>query len=102
MDEIELKPSDVCKNQSITTASLFTFSAITSHFPQLLKCDTDMVASYRIVPYLQRCYALLVTSNVVHDYLKVLYKGCNIGCAWSFTDISTLSLGCCAPSGSCV
>ena len=52
VDEIELKPTDVRKNRSITTASLFTFSAITSHFPQLLKCDTELVASYHIVPYL--------------------------------------------------
>ena len=37
-------------------------------FPQLLKHDTDIVVSYYIVPYFQRCYALLVTSNPVHDY----------------------------------
>ena len=66
-DEIELKPSDVHKSQFIFTAS-FTFSAIAPHFPQLLKWDIDMVASYCVVPYLQRCYALLVTSNAVHDY----------------------------------
>ena len=65
MDGIELKPSNVCKSQSIITESLFAFSAIVS---QLLKCDTDMVVSYRVVPYLQRCYALLVMSNAVHDH----------------------------------
>ena len=43
----------------------------------LLKCDTDMVASYHVVPYLQRCYALLVTSNAVHNYWKMLHKHCN-------------------------
>ena len=52
MDEMELKPFDVRKSQYIVTASSFAFSAITSHFPQILKCDTDMVASYRVVPYL--------------------------------------------------
>ena len=67
MDRIELKPSDVRKSRSIITASSFAFSAIASHFPQLLKCDTDMVASYHVVPYLQRCYASLVA---IHDYCK--------------------------------
>ena len=66
MDGIELKPSDLRKAmQSIVTASSFAFLAVAS---RLLKCDTDMVASYRVVPYLQRCYASLVTSNAVHDY----------------------------------
>ena len=46
------------------------FQPIASHFPQLLKCDTDMVASHRIVPYLQRCYTLLVTSEAVHNYIE--------------------------------
>ena len=68
MDEIELKASDARKSWSIVTASSFAFSAVASCFLQLLKCDTDMVASYRVVPYLQRCYASLVTSNAVHDY----------------------------------
>ena len=68
VDGIELKPSDVLKSQSIATASSFALSAIASCYHQLLKCDTDMVASYRVVPYLQRCYALLVTSNAVHEY----------------------------------
>ena len=72
MDRIELKPFDMCKSRSIITASSFAFSAIASHFPkrfpQLLKCDTDTVVSYRVVPYLQRCYASLVISSAVHDY----------------------------------
>ena len=68
VDGIELKPSDVRKSRSITTASLFAFSAIASCFPQLLKCNTNMPASYHVVPYLQCRYALLVTSNAVHDY----------------------------------
>ena len=50
VDGIELKPSNVRKSQSIVTASSFAFSAIASRFPQLLKYDTDMVASYRVVP----------------------------------------------------
>ena len=68
VDEIEIKPFDVCKSRSIATASSFAFSAIVSHFPQLLKHDTDMVASYHVVLYFQCCYGLLVMSNVVHDY----------------------------------
>ena len=68
VDGIELKPSNMCKSRSIVIASLFTFSAVTSRFPQLLKYDTDMVASYRVVPYLQCCYASLVMSNAVHDH----------------------------------
>ena len=55
VDGIELKPSDVHKSWYIVTASLLAFSAIAFRFPQLLKCDTDMVAFYRVVPYLQRC-----------------------------------------------
>ena len=46
---------------------LCTFSAIAS-FPQLLKHNADMAVSYCIVPYLQRCYAGVVMSNVVHNY----------------------------------
>ena len=68
VDGIELKPSDVCKSRSIVAASSLAFSAVASRFPQLLKCDTDMVASYRVVPYLQCCYASLVMSNAVHYY----------------------------------
>ena len=68
VDRIELKPSKVCKSWYIITASSFAFSAVASRFSQLLKCDTDMVASYCIVPYLQRCYASLDTSSAVHDY----------------------------------
>ena len=68
VNEMELKPSDVHKSRSIITASSFAFSAVVSRFSQLLKCDTDMVVSYHIVPYLQRCHASLVTSNAVHDY----------------------------------
>ena len=41
MDGIKLKPSDVRK----PTASLFVFSAIAFHFPQLLKHDTDTAYS---------------------------------------------------------
>ena len=70
MDGIELKPSDMHKIRSIITALSFTFSAVASCFPQLLKCDTDMIPYYCIVPYLQCCYAMLVTSNVIHDYWK--------------------------------
>ena len=68
MDGIKLKPSNVCKSRSIATASSFAFPAIESCFPQLLKHDTDMVVSYRVVPYLQCCYGLLVMSKAVPDY----------------------------------
>ena len=68
MDGIELKPSDVHKSQSIVTASLFAFSAVAPCFAKLLKCNTDMVASYCLVPYLQHCYASLVMHIAVHDY----------------------------------
>ena len=47
--------------------SLREFLAISS-FPQFLRRKTDMVASYRVVPYLQRCYAWVVTSSAVHNY----------------------------------
>ena len=81
VDRIELKPSDVCKSrcesQSIVTASSITFSAVASRFPQLLKCDTDMLASYCVVPYLQCCYASLFMSSAVHDYSLMLHKRCN-------------------------
>ena len=68
VDGIEPKPSDVYKIWSIVTTSSFAFSAVASRFPQLLKCDTDMVVSYRVVPYLQHCYTSLVMGNAVHDY----------------------------------
>ena len=57
VDGIELKPSNMRKIWSIVTASSFTFLAIASRFPQLLKCDTDMVASYRIVHMYYKLYA---------------------------------------------
>ena len=70
VDGIKLKPSDVHKMVYlyIVTASSFVFSAVASRFPQLLKCDNDMVACYHILPYLQLCYASLVMSNAVHGY----------------------------------
>ena len=37
-------------------------------FPQLLRHENDIVASYCIVPYFQRCYAWVVTSSAVHNY----------------------------------
>ena len=73
VDGIELKPSSLHKSRSIVTVSSFAFSAIASRFSQLLKCDTDMVASYRVVPYLQRCYVSLVSTWL----LKMLHKCCN-------------------------
>ena len=68
MDGIELKPSDVCKSQSIATTLSFTFSAVTSCFPQLLKCDNRYGSVLLRSTLLAMCYALLGTSNAVHEY----------------------------------
>ena len=88
VDGIEFKPSDVCKSWYIATEHhrLHFQPSHLTQVPQLLKCDTDMVASYRVVPYLQRCRALLVTGDAVHDelgstptrLLKMLHKRCNM------------------------
>ena len=78
MDGIELKPSDVCKSQYIVTASSFAFSAVTSRFPQLLKCNTDMVVSYHVIPYLQTLLCLASYKQCSTQLLKVLHKRCNM------------------------
>ena len=49
VDGIEVRFSNVHKSQFITIASSFGLSAIAS-IPQLLKCDTNMVVSYCVVP----------------------------------------------------
>ena len=36
-------------------------------FPQLLRHEIDIVASYCVVPYLQNCYAWVVTINMVDN-----------------------------------
>ena len=54
------------KHRCATSLSL-EFLAISS-FPQLLKRKTDMVASNRVVPYLQCCCACVVMSSAVHNY----------------------------------
>ena len=78
VDGIELKPSNVCKSRSIVTASLFAFSAIASRFPQLLKYDTNMVASYRVIPYLRTTLLCLATYKQCSTrLLKMLHKRCN-------------------------
>ena len=70
MDRIKFKLSDVreagYKHRHAITLSL-EFLAILL-FPQLLRHKTDMVASYRVVPYLQSCYAWVVKSSAVHNY----------------------------------
>ena len=43
----------------------FAFLTIKS-FPQLLKCETDMVSSDCILPYLQCCYALVVIKAMLY------------------------------------
>ena len=56
----------------------FAFSPIVS-FPLLLKCETDMVVSYCIVPYLLWCYAWVVTNNASRtQLLKMLHKCYNM------------------------
>ena len=62
MDRIEFKLSDVSQTESASYKYRYAISLsleflAISLFPQLLRCKTDMVASYRVVPYLQRCYA---------------------------------------------
>ena len=37
-------------------------------FPQLVRHEINIVASYHVVPYLQHCYAWVVTSSAVHNY----------------------------------
>ena len=54
MDRIELELFDVHKTRSITIASLIAFSVI-APFTQLLKHDTNMVASYHVIPYFMSC-----------------------------------------------
>ena len=48
-------------------ALLLVFLAIAS-FPQLLRHEIDIVASYHVVPYLQHCYVWVVTINMVDNY----------------------------------
>ena len=72
MDRIEFQLSDVHQSRYnhryAISLSLHEFLAISS-FPQLLpRRKTDMVASYSVVPYLQHCYAWVVTSSAVHNY----------------------------------
>ena len=90
MDGIEPKASDVRKSRSIITPSSFAFWAIASHISQLLKYDTNTVASYHVVPYLQRCYASLVTSNAVHDYWKCYINVVTRTCSGFYWYICTL------------
>ena len=67
MDGIELKPPDVHHSLYKLLALSLAFLSKVS-FPQLIRQETDMVASYRIVPYLQHCYAWVITSSAVHNY----------------------------------
>ena len=57
-----------------TIACNLAFSNDGLPFPQPLRHDANIVVSYRIVPYLQCCYAWVVMSNAVHKLLKVLHK----------------------------
>ena len=57
-----------CAKACKLTVILLAFSAVTSFIPQFLRCETNMVASYRLVPYLQRCHAWVVTSSAVNNY----------------------------------
>ena len=68
---------------------LLAFSAISS-FPQLLRREADMVASYDIVPYLQHCYAWVVTNNAVHNYWKCYINVVTQTCSGFYWCICTL------------
>ena len=73
---MELK--NVHKSRSIITVSSFAFSALSSHFPQLLKCDTDMVVSYHVAATLLATLLCLASyKQCSPQLLKMLYKGCN-------------------------
>ena len=52
---------------------------------------TDMTASYRVVLYLQRCYAWVVTSNAVHNYWKCYINVVTRMCLGFYWYIRTLS-----------
>ena len=70
MNGIEPKPSDVRKSRSIVTTSSFAFSAIASRFPQFLKCNTNMVASYQEL-IMWRGEYLTLYSPVIDDCTEV-------------------------------
>ena len=59
----------MCAKACKLIALLLAFSAILP-FPQLLSHEADMVVSYRIVSYLQCCYAWVFMSSAVHNYWK--------------------------------
>ena len=59
-------------------------------FPQLLRHKTDMVASYHVVPYLQRCYAWVVTSSTIHNYWKCYINVVTWTCSGFYWYIHTL------------
>ena len=49
-----------------------------------------MVASYRVVPYLQRCYAWVITSSSVHNYWKCYINVVTRTCSGFYWYIRTL------------
>ena len=66
------------KSRTIVTASSFAFSAFAFRFPQLLKRDADMVASYRVIPYLQCCLICRASYKQCSTRLmNMLRKRCN-------------------------
>ena len=74
---------------ALSLAFLAQFLAISS-FHQLMRCETDMVMSYRIVPYLQCCYAWVVTSNAVLNYWKCYINVVTWTCLGLYWHICTL------------
>ena len=88
-----------CAKANKLLALLLAFSAISS-FPQLPRREADMVASYHVVPYLQHCYASVITSNTVHNhwkyYINVVTQTCS---GFSVTDISSDAVH---PQKSCI
>ena len=92
MGGIELKLSNLHQSLYQFIASPFRLQPL--HFSSALRCESDMVASYRVVPYLQCCYARVVTSNAVHNYWKFYINVVTCMCSRFYWYIRTLPQVC--------
>ena len=81
-DKIELKLFNTEKPIYIALSCLVSVFSPSS--PQFLKCKADIVASYYVQSYWQCHCTSVVTSNALHDALKVLHKCFNIGTCSGF------------------
>ena len=68
VNEVELKLFAYATASKVIALSLALL--VIAPTPQLLRHETDMVVSYHIVPYLQRCYAWVVKCSALHNYGK--------------------------------